>query len=55
MTDNEMFERSFQRPKNFFELTSQEQWNIDKQLGILDWSGDNMTEEQKERYFNYYN
>lgn len=36
----EMFERSFQRPSNFFELSPQEQWNIDKKLGILDWRGD---------------
>lgn len=27
------------RPSNFEKLSSQEQWNIDKRLGILDWDG----------------
>jgi hypothetical protein len=36
----EMFEKSFERPRNFFELSTQEQWNIDKKLGILDWQGE---------------
>jgi hypothetical protein len=35
-----MFEKSFERPRNFFELSTQEQWNIDKKLGILDWQGE---------------
>jgi len=39
MTDTEMFEKSFQRPKNFFHLTAKEQWDIDSKLGILDWTG----------------
>lgn len=28
------------RPANFRELEMQEQWDIDKRLGILDWDGD---------------
>lgn len=29
-----------ERPANFFELNAEEQWNIDKRLGILDWNGE---------------
>lgn len=36
----EMFKKSFERPRNFFELSIVEQWAIDKKLGILDWRGD---------------
>lgn len=32
-------ERAKLRPKNFFELPGREQWDIDKNLGILDWDG----------------
>ena len=35
-TQREMFERSFQRPRNFFRLTAEERWEIDSRLGILD-------------------
>lgn len=35
-----MFEKSFERPSNFFALTGKEQWAIDKKLGILDWNGE---------------
>jgi len=28
------------RPSNFYQLSGEEQWEIDKQLGILDWDGD---------------
>ena len=31
---------SHQRPANFFKLSSEQQWEIDKHLGILDWDGD---------------
>ncbi len=50
MTEEEMFEKSFERPKNYFHLTSQHQWEIDSRLGILDWEGKNLTEEQKKRF-----
>jgi len=39
MNEREMFEKSFQRPSNFFKLTPERQWEIDKDLGILDWMG----------------
>ena len=49
MTEREMFERSFKRPKNYLLLNAEEQWAIDKELGILDWKGEGLTEEDKAR------
>lgn len=37
MSEQEMFEKSFERPTNFFSLSARQQWDIDSQLGILDW------------------
>ena len=54
MTEREMFEKSFQRPKNFFHLPEREQWEIDKGLGILDWNGDGLTKEDLKRYRKHY-
>jgi len=54
MTDREMFEKSFERPKNFFYLSKEKQWEIDKKLGILGWEGDNITAEDLERFRKYY-
>ena len=54
MTEREMFEKSFQRPTNFFYLTAEEQWDIDKTLGILDWEGFDLSEEDRERFKNHY-
>jgi hypothetical protein len=54
MTEQQMYEESFKRPKNYFKLSAQEQWDIDKNLGILDWIGDDLTEEQKKRFEEYY-
>ncbi len=55
MTQREMFEMSFQRPSNYFELSSQRQWEIDDDLGILDWIGGNLSEEDKVRFRAHYN
>lgn len=55
MTEREMFEKSFERPSNFFKLPLEEQWAIDKRLGILDWEGKDLTEEDKERFRAHYN
>ena len=53
--EKEMFEKSFQRPKNFFkELTAEERWEIDKRLGILDWKGMYLTKEEKLRFNEHY-
>ena len=54
MTEREMFEKSFGRPSNFFKLLAREQGAIDKELGILDWRGDALTEEDKKRYEEHY-
>jgi hypothetical protein len=32
-------ERAKQRPANYAALSSQDQWAIDRRLGILDWDG----------------
>jgi hypothetical protein len=32
-----------QRPKNYNKLTPEDQWAVDKALGILDWDGDPRT------------
>ena len=55
MNEREMFEVSFQRPKNFFKLSAERQWEIDKMLGILDWIGTNLTEEDKHRFNEHFN
>jgi hypothetical protein len=54
MNQKEMFEASFQRPSNFFKLSPERQWEIDKNLGILDWVGGNLTKEENERFQNHY-
>lgn len=55
MTEREMFEMSFQRPANFFELSANEQWKIDADLGILDWKGEDLSEEDLKRFRIHYN
>ena len=42
MNEREMFEKSFMRPSNYFQLSETEQWSIDSELGILDWMGDGL-------------
>lgn len=54
MTEAEMFERSFERPSNYFKLSESQQWDIDGQLGILDWEGANLSDEQMSRFKNHY-
>ena len=54
MTEHEMFEASFKRPSNYFYLSPADQWEIDKQLGILDWEGGNLTEVEKKRFKEHY-
>lgn len=54
MTEKEMFEASFKRPKDYFKRTAQEQWAIDKSLGILDWNGEDLTEEDIARFRAHY-
>jgi len=54
MTEREMFEKSFERPSNFFKLSSEKQWEIDKKLGILDWIGVGLSKEDIDRYHAHY-
>ena len=54
MTEREMFEKSFQRPHNFNQLPAQRQWDIDNELGILNWCGLDLDEEDYKRYQNHY-
>jgi hypothetical protein len=54
MTNHEMFEKSFQRPTNYFKLSERQQWDIDANLGILDWEGGHLTEEEMIRFQNHY-
>lgn len=54
MSELEMYEMSFQRPSNYFKLSAERQWDIDKELGILDWVGDGLTDEQIERFEKHY-
>jgi hypothetical protein len=54
MTEREMFERSFQRPSNYFKLSPQRQWEIDDMLGILDWRGGGLSEEDIQRFNRHY-
>ncbi len=49
-----MFEKSFERPSNYFKLSSEKQWEIDKNLGILDWEGDDLSEDDRIRFRNHY-
>lgn len=55
MNEREMFEKSFERPSNFFELSSKEQWDIDKKLGILDWEGKGLSKDDIKRFKKHYN
>jgi hypothetical protein len=49
-----MFERSFQRPWDYFKLSEESQWHIDDNLGILDWRGKDLSKEDMERFKNHY-
>lgn len=49
-----MFEKSFQRPSNYFRLSAREQYEIDKQLGILDWEGGKMNKDDEKRFKSHY-
>jgi hypothetical protein len=54
MTEHDMFEKSFQRPANYFDLSPTEQWDIDKSLGILDWEGTGLSKEDEKRFKDHY-
>ena len=54
MTEREMFEVSFHRPSNYFKLTPRRQWEIDDDLGILDWLGEDLSDDDKKRFTDHY-
>ena len=54
MTEREMFEASFRRPKNYFKLSERERWKIDSNLGILDWKGEGLSAEDTNRFHKHY-
>lgn len=54
MTEREMFEKSFSRPHNYLQLSSEDQWSIDRSLGILDWKGEDLNEEDMKRLNSHY-
>jgi hypothetical protein len=54
MTEREMFEKSFERPTNYFKLSGRRQWEIDEALGILDWAGGDLSKEDKARFNAHY-
>lgn len=54
MTEREMFEKSFERPRDYFDLSPQEQWLIDKELGILDWEGEGLSVNDLLRFQEHY-
>lgn len=43
------------RPSTYFKLSSKRQWEIDSAIGILDWDGKDMSEEEKEEFYKYFN
>ncbi len=54
MTEREMFEISFERPADYYQLSERRQWEIDSELGILDWRGEDLTDQDKKRYRRHY-
>ena len=54
MTEHEMYEKSFERPRDYFRLTPEHQWAIDARLGILDWDGSDLTKEELKRFKEHY-
>lgn len=54
MDEYKMYITSFERPTNFFELSDERQWEIDKELGILDWSGTDLTKNEMKRFREHY-
>ena len=54
MTQREMFEKSFSRPKNYFKLSEGRQWEIDAALGILDWEDSDLSQEDLARFQAHY-
>ena len=54
MTNDEMYEKSFERPRDYFHLSRDEQDLIDISLGIRAWVGTGLKEHQEERFAAHY-
>jgi len=54
MTERQKFEESFKRPSNFFQLPEAQRWEIDKDLGLLDWKGDGLNNIDMARFKKHY-
>jgi len=54
MTEREMFEQTFKRPHDYFKLSDQRQWEIDSELGILDWVGVGLSDADVKRFREHY-
>ena len=54
MSEKEMFSKSFNRPSNYFKLIERKQWEIDSNLEILDWKGDNLSTKDIKKFENHY-
>lgn len=52
--EKKLYEKTFKRPKNYFKLPLTEQWSIDSKLGIMDWKGHGMNQEELSRYQKHY-
>jgi hypothetical protein len=50
------FEKLFARPRHYFHTSDERQWEIDKELGILDVEVDsnNLTQDMIRRYSEYF-
>lgn len=54
MTQEEMFEKCFERPKNFYKLSYREQQKIDAKLGILAFDVVHLSLERQRRFTAYF-
>lgn len=54
LTERQMFELSFQRPHDYLLRSAEEQWRIDDELGILDWKGEGLSDEDRKRLNDHY-
>ena len=52
--ERDMFEKSFERPRDYFKLSHRQQWDIDKELGILDWKGRYLSKKDREKFKKHY-
>lgn len=54
MDEYRMYQKSFERPTDFFQLSDEKQWEIDEELGIQDWSGTDLTKNEMKLFREHY-